>query len=431
MARQMTGEATFSLYVRHLPPQRNFLLACGLGEVLRYLENLRFSSECLSYLASQGGFDAEFLRQLAGFRFTGNVYAVSEGTPIFANEPILEVVAPLPEAQLVETYVMNQVHLATLLASKAARVVLAAEGRGVVDFGARRMHGTDAAIKAARAFSIAGLDATSNVLAGKIYGLPVTGTMAHSFVQAFDDELDAFRTFARIYPETILLVDTYDTLEGVRRVVALARELGADFKVSGVRLDSGNMVALAVEARRILDAGGLSRVRIFASGGLDEHEIARIVAEGAPIDGFGVGTALGVSRDAPGLDIAYKLCAYEGRGRLKLSAGKPILPGRKQVFRRGPGEGVGDVIARAGEDLPGRPLLQPVMRNGRRLAAEEPIAVIRDRTRAELAVLPAAMRGLAPACPAYPVEVSPALAAYQQAVTRVVAGGAAAASKTS
>jgi nicotinate phosphoribosyltransferase len=277
----MHEEAVFSLFVRRLPERRNYLLACGLDAVLRYLENLRFTDDSIDYLASVGSFSGRFLEWLAGFQFTGDVHAMPEGTPVFANEPILEVAGPMPEAQLAETFVMNQVHLATLLATKAARVVTAAQGRKVVDFGPRRMHGTDAAMKAARAFHIAGVAATSNVLAGHVYGVPIAGTMAHSFVQAHDTEMAAFRGFSRVFPETILLVDTYDSVEGVRRVVALAQELGAAFKVRGVRLDSGDLAALAFQARTLLDEAGLERVEIFASGGLDEYVIADLLAKGA------------------------------------------------------------------------------------------------------------------------------------------------------
>jgi nicotinate phosphoribosyltransferase len=240
--------------------------------------------------------------------------AVAEGTPVFANEPILEIAAPLPEAQLIETFVLNQIHLQTVLASKAVRMVTAAQGRPVVDFGARRMHGIDAAVKGARAFHIAGVASTSNVLAGHLYGLPVSGTMAHSYVQAHDEEVAAFRAYARLYPETTLLVDTYDTLEGVRRVVDLANELGSAFKVGAVRLDSGDLGNLAKQSRALLDDTGLGAVRIVASGGLDEYAIAGLLASGAPIDGFGIGTRMGVSSDAPDLDIAYKLVEYAGKG---------------------------------------------------------------------------------------------------------------------
>jgi nicotinate phosphoribosyltransferase len=335
---------------------------------------------------------------------------------VFADEPILEVVAPLPQAQLIETFVMNQIHLQTVLASKAARVVTAAEGREVVDFGLRRMHGADAGLKAARAFYVAGLTATSNVLAGKVYGIPVAGTMAHSYVQAHDDETEAFRAFARLYPNTVLLVDTYDALEGVKRVVALARELGEVFRVSALRIDSGEIETLCRGARRILDDGGLGHVKLLASGSLDERSIADLVAHRAPIDGFGVGTRMGVSEDAPSLDMVYKLVEYAGRGRTKLSPDKAVLPGRKQIYRRRrSGEAVGDRITDAGERLDGRPLLVPVMRGGRRLpSAEEGLARARERARAEIAALPPRCRRLEPAEPPYPVEVSASLRAKHQ-----------------
>lgn len=416
---RMFDTAVFSLFVRRLPEGWNHLLACGLDDALRYLERVRFDEDALAYLATLGGFSAEFLGWLADFRFTGSVDALPEGTPFFAEEPILVVEAPLPEAQLVETFLMNQVHLQTLLASKGARVVAAAEGRSVVDFGLRRTHGTDAGMKGARAFWIAGLHGTSNVLAGRAYGMPVTGTMAHSYVQAHDDERDAFRAFSALYPDTVLLVDTYDTLEGVRRVAALAEELRGDFAVRGIRLDSGDLAALARDARRILDGAGLASVAIIASGGLDEYEVARLVRNGAPIDGFGVGTAMAVSKDAPSLDTAYKLTSYAGRGRLKLSPGKGILPGRNQVWRqeRG-GRAVGDVIAPAvpeGDVPEGRPLLRRVMERGVRLeAGREGLDTIRRRAREESDRLPPAVRGLEPAVPPYPVVVSGELRRRQE-----------------
>ncbi len=419
---RMAGEAVFSLFVRRLPKRRNYLLACGLDDALRYLETLRFPPAGLDFLRRRPEFPAEFIDWLADFRFTGDVYAVPEGTPLFPGEPLLEVVAPIAQAQIAESFLMNQVHHQTVAASKAARVVAAAAGRTVVDFGLRRMHGTDAGVKAARAFHVAGVDATSNVFAGWAYGVPIAGTMAHSFVQAFDDELAAFRAFARSYPETILLVDTYDTLEGVRKVVRLAAELGQEFRVRGVRLDSGDLAALAFGAREILDAAGLERVEIFASGGLDEDEIAALVARGAPIDGFGVGTGMGVSADAPALDIAYKLTSYAGVGRLKTSPGKAILPGRKQVFRlERDGIAAGDVVARHDERQPGRPLLEPVMAGGRRLeAGRVSLDRARERARAEIARLPQRLRALAPADPPYPVEITAALARDRdRAVARV------------
>jgi nicotinate phosphoribosyltransferase len=410
-AGEMRDEAVFSLFVRDLPAERNFLLAAGLDDALHYLENVAFDEDALAFLSDLPELDPGFLDWLAGFRFSGEVRAVPEGTPVFANEPILEVAAPLPEAQLVETFVMNQIHLQTTLASKAARVVSAAAGRDVIDFGLRRIHGVDAGLKAARAFHIAGIAGTSNVLAGRAYGVSLSGTMAHSYIQAHADELQAFRDFARSFPETVLLVDTYDTAEGVRRVVRLAEELGDDFRVRGVRLDSGDLGALAFEARSILDAAGLHGVRIIASGGLDEGQVAALVASGAPIDAFGVGTRMGVSSDAPTLDMAYKLTEYAGEGRMKLSTGKVSLPGRKQVFRlEEEGRAIRDVIARADEELPGRSLLRTVMRGGRRLPEGR---VELDAARAEahrgLAAMPERLLRLDPADPPYPVEVSRAL----------------------
>ncbi|HEY5597922.1 MAG TPA: nicotinate phosphoribosyltransferase, partial [Kiloniellales bacterium] len=383
----------------------------------------RFSPDDISYLASLNLFAPDFLDWLRGFRFTGDVYAVAEGTLVFANEPIVEIVAPLPQAQLFETMAMNQIHLQTLLASKAARVVTAAQGRRVVDFGARRMHGTDAAVKAARAFHIAGVAATSNLAAGRSYGIPVAGTMGHSYIQAHETEAAAFRAFARIYPETALLIDTYDTVAAAKRVIELARRHADEFRISAVRLDSGDLGALSREVRGLLDGAGLRRVQIMASGGLDETAIERLVSGGAPIDSFGIGTSMGVSADMPGLDIAYKLTEYGGKGRLKLSAGKPILPGRKQVFRREEGGRLaGDEIARFTEQRPGVPLLSCVMRNGRKLAhAAEPLPAMRERARDGLARLPKSIVSLAPAEPPYPVAISAALASYDLQVRREIA----------
>jgi nicotinate phosphoribosyltransferase len=421
LAEGLTGTAVFTLFVRRLPEVRNFLLACGLESVLTYLEQVRFTDEDLAYLRSLKIFSDDLLKWLRGLRFTGDVYAVPEGTPVFANEPILEIVAPIAQGQLVETFVMNQIHVQTVLASKGARVAAAARGRKVVDFGARRTHGIDAALKGARAFYIAGIDATSNVL-GKLYGIPIAGTMAHSYVQAHADERDAFRAFARIFPGTILLVDTYDTLEGVRRVIELATRAPEEFKVSAVRLDSGDLGALARETRRMLDAAGLQQIGIFASSSLDEHAIAALLDAGAPIDGFGVGTGMGVSDDAPALDIAYKLAEYGGEGRTKLSRHKPILPGRKQVFRQEKdGKAVGDVIGRAGEQLEGRPLLRAVMRGGSQTSeAVEDLQSIRRRGAEELATLPAHVTSLERADPPYPVSISTALAQHHEDVRKKV-----------
>ncbi len=422
LAENMGKEAVFSLFVRRLPRNRNYLLACGLDDVLAYLEEMQFDAEAIEYLDSLGMFKHEFLEWLGTFRFSGDVFAVPEGTVVFANEPILEVSGPIAEAQIVETFIMNQVHLQTTLASKAARVVTAARGRSIVDFGPRRMHGVDAALKAARAFHIAGVTATSNVYAGKIYGVTATGTMAHSFVQAWDQEADAFRAFARCYPGTILLVDTYDTVRGVERVCELARQLGESFRIRGVRLDSGDLVDLAFQSRKILDAAGLNHVEIFASSSLDEHAIDAILSAGAPIDGFGVGTKMGVSEDAPSLDIAYKLCAYGGEGRLKTSTGKPVLPGRKQVFRNVQDErACGDVITRADEQTLGRPMLEQVMAGGRRVNSPRvSLDQARENARRQIEALPDQIRALAPAVEPYPVSVSDRLRADQQRIIRTM-----------
>lgn len=408
LAEGMHEEAVFSLFVRRLPERRNYLLACGLEDALTFLEALRFTPPQLEYLASLGRFSDALLRYLEHFRFTGDVHALPEGTPVFGQEPLLEVVAPLPEAQLVETYLINQLHLQTMAASKAARVVEAAAGRPVVDFGLRRMHGTDAGLKVARAAYVAGVEATSNVLAGQRYGIPVAGTMAHSYVQAHDDELEAFRAYVRRFPEATLLVDTYDTLQGVQHVAKLARELGEDFRVRAVRLDSGELISLAQASRWILDAAGLERVKIFASGGLDEEQVARLVAHEAPIDGFGVGTAMGVSEDAPHLDMVYKLVSYAGKGRMKLSPAKVLYPGRKQVFREeADGLARRDVLARHGEALPGRPLLREVLREGQRVPGASPsLSEVRARARREVERLPARLRALSPARPPYEVAAS-------------------------
>ncbi len=415
---EMTADAVFSLFVRRLPPQRNFLLACGLDSVLDYLENLRFDEDDLAYLASLEKFSDSFLAHLRNFRFSGTVFAVPEGTPIFADEPIVEIVAPILEAQIIETFIMNQIHVQTVLSSKAQRMVIAAQGRPVVDFGPRRMHGIDAALKAARAFHIGGVAATSNVLAGKLYQVPVAGTMAHSYIQAHDDEREAFRRFACLYPETVLLVDTYDTLEGVRRVIELAGILGDQFNVSAVRLDSGDLLDLSKQVRTLLDQAKLGQVEIFASGGLNEDKITELISAGAPVDGFGVGTSMGVSKDAPDLDIAYKLCEYAGKGRLKLSPGKPILPGRKQIFRMSEnGNDVRDVIAQADEQLPGQPLLEAVMQNGERLAAGRvDLESARTHANRQTARLPNHVRAITPAEPPYPVEVSRELTRNQKEI---------------
>jgi nicotinate phosphoribosyltransferase len=412
LAHGMTEEATFSLFFRKLPPNRNFLLACGVEELLEQVEALRFSSDDTAYLRSLKVFSGDFLDWLARYRFSGTIEAVAEGTPLFPNEPILEVTGPIAEVQILETLVINQIQLQSVLASKAARVVAAANGRRVVDFGSRRAQGVEAALAGARAFYIAGVDATSNLMAGAKYGIPVAGTMAHSFVQACRSEREAFQRFAETFPETTLLVDTYDTLEGVRRVIDLARHLGSDFRIAAIRLDSGDLLALSRQARSMLDQAGLHRVQIFASGSLNEFRIDELVRAGAPIDGFGVGTDMSVSADAPALDIVYKLCAFAGEGRLKLSVGKRTLPGRKQVFRRPDG----DVIARREESLAGEPLLSTVVAAGSIVAPVRGLREIREAAAESIARLPHRLTALESSPQAFTVAVSPELHAYEAAV---------------
>ena len=409
----MTDEATFSLFVRNLGA-RNALLACGLEQALAFLEGVHFSEEALGYLNAQEPFDADFTDALADFSFTGDVRAMPEGTPVFPEEPLVEVTAPLPQAQLAETYLLNQITFQTNVATKARRVTDAAGDATVADFGARRTHGTDAALAGARAMYVGGVDATSSVRAGQRYGLPITGTMAHSYVEAHESEQAAFRHFSEVFPETTLLVDTYDTQRGVRKVIRLAEEQGEDFRVGALRLDSGDLSALAKEARAMLDEAGLEGVALFASGGLDEFAIRALMEEGAPLDGFGVGTSMGVVRDQPALDSAYKLCSYAGAPRMKLSSAKSNLPGRKQVFRFSEnGTATRDVIATEGEDPSpeGRPLLQHVMAGGERTEAGERRAPEKLRAYAEEAAgaLPERLRALEKAEEPYPVELSGAM----------------------
>ena len=416
---RMTDIAVFDLFVRRLHPNRNYLVACGLEDVLHYLEALSFSHEHLSYLRSLNRFSSEFLDYLASLRFTGDVYAVREGTVIFANEPLLAVIAPLPEAQIIETFTINQIHLQSLAASKAARVVAAAQGRSIIDYGLRRIHGTDAGLKSARAFYVAGVDATSNVLAGEIYGIPVSGTMAHSFIQAHDSEYEAFRRFTETFPEGTLLVDTYNTLDGVRHVIRLAGELGSAFRVTGIRLDSGDLVRLSKESRRLLNEAGLSHVKIVASGNIDEYVIERLIQSEAPIDGFGVGTHMGTSADVPYLDMAYKLVEYAGIPRMKFSPAKATLPGQKQVFRTVVNSKAGgDVIGRFGETLPGRTLLQPVMVGGRRVGTPPALTDLRSQCRDGINQLPPQLLASTPTDRPYSVAMSAQLLALHQKLQR-------------
>ncbi len=383
LRRRMRAEATFSLYVRTLPPERGFLVAAGLEPCLSFLESFSFADEDIDYLATIG-FDEQTLVAFRGLRFTGDVWAVGEGRVVFADEPLMEVTAPIAEAQLMETYLLNQVTLHTTLASKAARYRVASADRQLVDFAFRRTHGRDAAMAVARASAIVGFAATSNVEAARTFGLRAAGTMAHSYVESFPSEAEAFRAFAEDFPgRTTFLVDTYDTPGGVRAAIETIRALGLTENL-GLRLDSGDLGELAREARRVLDEADLPAVRIFASGGLDELDLNALVRAGAPIDAFGIGTQMGVSADAPYVDSVYKLTEYDGRPVLKLSTKKATAPGRKQVFR----SEHGDVVGLRDEDLPGERLLVQAMEGGRRVSPPDPISVMRARFEADLAALP-------------------------------------------
>lgn len=407
-AHGMADTAVFELFVRKLPEQRGFLLAAGLAEAVEFLEQMHFTEDELAWLAASGMFSAGFVRSLATLRFTGDVDALPEGTVFFPDEPVLRVTAPLPQAQLVETRLINLIHFQTVIASKAARMVLAACGRQLVDFGLRRAHGAEAGMLAARASYLAGFDATATVQAGREFGIPLVGTMAHSFIQAHDDEATAFARFAEVRPQGLtLLIDTYDTEHGAAAAASLAPRLAAHgITLAAVRLDSGDLAAHARAVRGILDAAGLQSVRILASGGLDERRIARLVQGGAPIDGFGVGTSLTTASDAPALDCAYKLQEYAGRARRKRSEGKATWPGRKQVYRRYHPDGTiaGDVIALLDEVVEGEPLLRPAMRGGWRVADLPSLARARSFAAAALRRLPAPLRRLEPA--PVPVEIS-------------------------
>lgn len=415
MAEGMSGTAVFETFFRKLPQGRSYVMAAGLPDVLDFLEAFRFSETDIDYLRQLGLFTTEFLHSLAAVRFTGDVWAVPEGTVVFPNEPIVQVIAPIVEAQLVETFVVNQIHLQCVLASKAARVVEAARGRPVVDFGARRAHGTDAALKAARAGYLAGMAGTSNLLAAYQYEIPAFGTMAHSFIQAFDDELTAFAAFARLYPGTTMLVDTYDTLRGVDHVIEL---VGRGFDVAGIRLDSGDLGALSKAARARLDAAGMSHLEVFASSGLDEYRIAALMSDGCPIDAFAVGTKVVVAQDAPALDMAYKLVEYDGVGRTKFSSDKVIYPGRKQVVRRREGGlFAGDTVGSPAEELDGDPLLVPVMKNGRRVPQPD-LTASRNRARRQIDQLPPRLRSLGPTGSSYPVDVSPGIVSALESLRR-------------
>ncbi|CAB3656750.1 nicotinate phosphoribosyltransferase [Trinickia soli] len=408
----MNETASFELFVRALPTGRNFLMAAGLEEIVRYLEQLRFTREDLTALSKTGRFSTPFLRSLEHLRFTGDVDAMPEGTVFFPDEPILRITAPMREAQLVESRLMNLAHFETVVASKAARCVLAAPEKLLVDFGLRRAHGAEAAWLSARASFLAGFSGTATLAAGLAFGIPVYGTMAHSYVQAHEDETQAFEQFARSQPaNATLLIDTYDTEAAACKVVALAPRLAKDgISIHGVRLDSGDLGEHARRVRRILDAGGLKDVTIFASGNLDEHRLRQLYDDHAPIDGFGVGTRMNTSADAPYLDCAYKLVEYADVPRRKRSEGKATWPGRKAVYRlyRANGVMAGDWVTLARETRDGEPLLEAVMRAGKRCAPPVTLQAAREHARRQLRALPPAQRTLDLAEP-YPVAISDGL----------------------
>lgn len=411
LRRRMTAPATFSLFIRKEPPDRAYFVAAGLEHVLGYLQDFRFTQDDLDYLRGAGIFGGDLLDHLAQLRFTGDVWAMPEGELFFANEPVLEVTAPVIQAQLAETYVINQVNVQTIQATKAARCVWAAGGKQVIDFSFRRTQGVEAGVLMARAAAIAGFQGTSNVLAGKLLGVPVVGTMAHSYIQAFTREDDAFRAFAADFPErSVLLIDTYDTVAGARKAVTIGREMAARGQgLLGVRLDSGDLAALSRQVRHILDDAGLRQTAIVASGGLDEHQVEELVKGGAPIDTYAVGTRVGVSDDAPHTDMAYKLVRYAGRPVLKTSKGKATLPSEKQVYRftDAAGKLTGDLIALREEPPParGRSLLEPVMKGGKPVGPPPTLPAIAERFRAAFAALPDRYKALRDP-PAYPVDVS-------------------------
>ena len=415
----MHEEAVFEFYVRTMPGTRGFLVSAGLETLLAYLEGLRFSEEELNYIAGTERFSKDLLDYLTKFRFRGDVYAMPEGTVFFENEPVVRVVAPIPEAQLVETRLINILHFEILIASKAARCVLAADDRAIlVDFGLRRAHGAEAGLLAARAAYIAGFVSTSTVFAESLFGIPISGTMAHSYVEAHENELEAFLSFGKANPNnTTLLIDTYDIRKGAKKAVEAAKKLKEKgINVRAVRLDSGDLLSLSKDVREILDRGGFTNIRIFASGNLDENIIHDLLSQGAPINGFGVGTKLDTSEDAPYLECAYKLMEYAGKPRFKKSQGKATIPGRKQVFRQFKDNTmVRDILTTEGDGLEGIPLLEKVMSGGRRISEPQGLKEIAAYTRSQLKALPAHFKALETK-PAYPVKISPALSGLKKEI---------------
>jgi len=415
---KMADPATFSLFIRKYPPNRTYFVSAGLEDVLNYAANFRFSETDLAYLDGTDTFSEDFLHYLKNMRFTGSIRALAEGEIFFKDEPILEVTAPIIEAQILETLVINTINLQAMIATKAARCVHAASGRRLIDFSLRRTHGIDAGLKVARSSYIAGFAATSNVLAGKLYGIPISGTMAHSYISSFGDEIGAFRAFARSFPKrTVLLIDTYDTSAGARKAAVIGQEMAREGgQLLGVRLDSGDMTTLSQEVRRILDDAGLKETEIFASSNFDEYKIARLIREGARIDAFGVGTKMGVSADAPYFDIVYKLVQYGDRPIMKRSTGKVNLAGKKQVFRRTDSQGrfMEDVIGTHDENIEGTtPLLAPVLEGGELVRAHPTLEEIQQHFTRRFQALGQVYKALDEP-PFYPVKLSPRLSALQK-----------------
>ncbi len=419
--------ATFDLFIRRLPPSRSYFLFAGLEQVLLFLKKIRFNEEQIAFLKKKG-FKDDFLEYLKSFKFTGEVWAVPEGTIVFPNEPLIRVTAPIIEAQLIETFILNTVNLQTTIATKASRVVSVARGKPIIEFGLRREHGTDAGMKVARCSYIAGCSGTSNVLAGMKYGIPIFGTMAHSFVMAFEREIDSFRAFIKTFPDRpTLLIDTFDNIKGAEKAAVVARELERNgFKLGGVRLDSGDLVKISKEVRELLDEKGLEYVKIFASGDLDEYRIEELLKKGAKIDAFGVGTRMGTSEDRPYVDIIYKLSEKMNEKNefspiMKLSKGKITLPGRKQVFRfkDKKGEFKKDIIALEDERMKGEPLLIKVMEYGKIVYELPSLEEIRKRALDNLSRLPEKYKKLKDA-PHYPVELSVGLKKLMKELTEKV-----------
>ena len=404
--------ATFDLFIRKLPPNRSYFVFAGLEQVLLFLKNMQFTEEQISYLRKQR-LKEEFLEYLRNFRFTGEVWSVPEGTIVFPDEPLIRVTAPIIEAQLIETFILNTVNLQTMIATKASRVICAAQGRAVIEFGLRRTQGSDAGMKAARCSYLAGADGTSNVLAGMEYGIPIFGTMAHSYIMFFDREIDSFRAFAKTFPEnSTFLIDTYDDLKGAENAATVAKELEKEgHRLNAVRLDSGDLLSLSKEVRQILDSHGLDYVKIFASGDLDEYVIESLLRKGAKIDAFGVGTRMSTSYDRPYVDVVYKLSGKVEDGvfvpAMKLSKGKITLPGKKQIFRQRDRKGkyVKDIVGLEDEKIRGESLLVKVMENGKMVYDVPTLTEIRNATLKNLSELPDKYKKLTHA-PSYPVELS-------------------------